>query len=370
MGEQLINLGSIMGKDVLNLADGAFIGKIQGVVIGQENKVSGIKLKRKGLGGSASMIPFANVKAFGNMVTVMGTDGIADGKEVLGKSVITADGISLGRVWELSFDAETGVVEEIVLKGSLLKERFDDKGILSGAKILSFGKDAVIAMEGTSLEDVEDIQEDMYGDWQAVDEALNELDAEEAAEGAQDGAEKEESFEEVFDEMTESLGKTLERTIRRVKDEVTSEKFKDQTEKFIDTFSEQTKGLLGDLREKIKQVDTETLKEEIKSKVSRKDNQEEELAFVIVGQLQGKTVEKPLLDGEGNSIIWPGQIIGLEEVKKAIRGGKLQELLDLATVSLHEPVQPKESTEADLTPEDSAFIQEEIQQMKQAEQNE
>ena len=42
------------------------------------------------------------------------------------------------------------------------------------------------------------------------------------------------------------------------------------------------------------------------------------------------------MDEDGNVIVWPGQIIGKEEVKQALRSGKLQELLDAATVSLLE----------------------------------
>lgn len=382
MSEQLVNLAGIMGKDVLNLSDGTLLGKVQGVVIGEDNKVCGVKLRKKALGGAVMVIPFAAVKAFGSMVTVMTAEETVEGRDFLGKTVITMDGTTLGRVWELAFDAATGEVKEVMLKGSLLSERLDDKGVLPGDKIVCFGKDVVIAAEGVQLEDIQTPEEDFYGDGQAVDELLNEMDAAESMDEMDAADFSEESYEEVFDDMTESISKTIERTIRRVKDEVTSDKFKEQTEKFIDNFGEQTKGLLGELREKIKQIDTDSIKEEIKSKVAQKD-EHEELAFMIVGQLKGKTVAKPLLNEDGTAIVWPGQVIGLKEAKQAIQVGKLQELLELATVSLYQEEAEAEAAEAEIEVEiivaegdeevsedEEAFIQETVAQMEEAEKNE
>ena len=93
-------------------------------------------------------------------------------------------------------------------------------------------------------------------------------------------------------------------------------------------------------------------------------------------------------DEEGNVIVWPGQIIGKEEVKAALRSGKLQDLLDLATVSLledHEPTVVAEQAAADeedddeieveiiaaepeTSEEDEAFIAEEAAKIEEAEE--
>lgn len=395
MEDRLMNIGSIMGKDILDLSDGAYVGKVQGIVVGSDGKVAGIRIRQKGLLGNKNVVPFDHVKAFGNAVTIHGVDGvvIAEGKDVLGKNVITADGTVLGRIWELAFDPVSGKVEEVVLKSSLIKDQLGGKGILPGDKIMNFGKDVVITVEGVTLEDFQPPEEDLYGDWKAVDEVLDELDElEECAFDTEAFEEKKENgrenhYEQVFDEMTNSIGKTIESAFGRIKDELTSEKFKEQTEGFIDKFSEEAKGFFNDMRDKLQNLDTEGLKEDLKNRVGKKDSQEDELAAGIVTQLQGKTVAKPLLDSEGNVIVWPGQIIGKEEVKGAIRGGKLQELLDLATVALVKDTVP-ESTESQaetdteiivdaemveekpLSEEEAVFIKEEVEQMQQAEQSE
>ena len=100
------------------------------------------------------------------------------------------------------------------------------------------------------------------------------------------------------------------------------------------------------------------------------------MAADLVAQLEDLTVEKPVLDEEGNVIVWPGQIIGKEEIKTALRCGKLQDLLDLATVSLlAEPAEAAEDAvdveaaeEAPVSEEDAAFIAEEAAKIEEAEE--
>lgn len=45
----LINIGSIMGKDILNLTDGTMVGKVCGVALTPDNKVAGLKVKKRNL---------------------------------------------------------------------------------------------------------------------------------------------------------------------------------------------------------------------------------------------------------------------------------------------------------------------------------
>ena len=151
----LVNVGSIMGKDILNLAEGTMIGKVCGVALTPDNKVAGLKVKSKKIMGTMNVVPFENVKAFGATITVNDVDGTAcaDTRDALGKNVITVDGNLLGRVEELAFDAETGDIAEIVIKGELMDTMLDGRGILPGEKLVSIGKDVVIAVENITAED-------------------------------------------------------------------------------------------------------------------------------------------------------------------------------------------------------------------------
>ena len=387
----LVNVGSIMGKDILNLADGTMIGKVCGVALTPDNKVAGLKVKEKKFMGNVNIVPFENVKAFGATITLNDIDGAAcaEIRDAIGKNVITADGNLLGRVEELAFDSESGQVAEIVIKGELMETMVGGRGILPGEKIVSFGKDVVVAAENITAEDFHIPAEEFYGDWKTMDEVLEEIDSADDVSFDEDGFEQQ-SEEEQVESTIEGITKTMEDAFNKLKDEVTSDKFKEQTDRFIDRFGDEAKNLFNEMRLWVKNIDTDGLKEDIKSKINRREEPEDVLAADLVAQLEDLTVEKPVVDEDGNVIVWPGQIIGKEEVKTALRCGKLQDLLDLATVSLLEEretaaeaaediteptVEKAEDTavkeaeeEQPVSEEDAAFIAEEAAKMEEAEE--
>ena len=319
----LVNVGSIMGKDILNLADGTMIGKVCGVALTPDNKVAGLKVKEKKFMGNVNIVPFENVKAFGATITLNDIDGAAcaEIRDAIGKNVITADGNLLGRVEELAFDSESGQVAEIVIKGELMETMVGGRGILPGEKIVSFGKDVVVAAENITAEDFHIPAEEFYGDWKTMDEVLEEIDSADDVSFDEDGFEQQ-SEEEQVESTIEGITKTMEDAFNKLKDEVTSDKFKEQTDRFIDRFGDEAKNLFNEMRLWVKNIDTDGLKEDIKSKINRREEPEDVLAADLVAQLEDLTVEKPVLDEDGNVIVWPGQIIGKEEVKTALRCGK------------------------------------------------
>lgn len=353
MGE-LINIGSIMGKELLNLSDGTMVGKVCGVVLTPDCRVAGLKVRERKLMGSTITVAFENVKAFGATITVHGVSNImaSETRTVLGKSVITADGNLLGRVDELAFDMETGMVEELVIQGELMDTVLGGRGILTGEKILSFGKDVVVAAEQIRAEDFQKPEEGFYGDWKVVDEVLDEIETETAAfdaieddESGDPNAEKTARTESMHTESTvDGLTRTIEETFQKLKEEVTSDRVKEQTDRLIDRVGEETKNIFNELRLLIKNIDAET----IKNKMSRKDAPEDNLAADLEEQLKEFTVEKPVLDADGNVVAWPGQVLDKEKIKVALRVGVLQELLDLATAKL-EPEVSENTEESDCT---------------------
>ena len=356
MGE-LMNIGSIMGKELLNLSDGTMLGKVCGVVLTPDCKVAGLKVRERKLMSGTSTVAFENIKAFGATITLHGASPVMvpEIRTVLGKNVITADGTLLGRVEELAFDIETGAVEEIVIQGELMDTMLGGRGILPGAKLLSFGKDVVIAEEKITAEDFQQPEEGFYGDWKAMDAVLNEIDGEEpAADGIDEepaDAEKASRVESTIDGLT----RTVEETIQKLKEEVTSDRVKEQTDRLIDRIGEETKNLFNEVRILVKNIDTETLK----NKVGRKDTPEDSLAADLEEQLNGLTVEKPVLDADGNVIAWPGQVIDKEKIKTALRAGVLQELLDMTVVKLEQDA-PADTEAEDTAVESEPEIEVEI----------
>ena len=351
MGE-LINIGSIMGKELLNLSDGTMVGKVCGVVLTPDCKVAGLKVRERKLMSGTITVAFENIKSFGATITLHGVSNVMaqETRTVLGKNVITADGNLLGRVEELAFDMETGIVEEVVIQGELMDTMLGGRGILPGDKLLNFGKDVVIAVDNITAADFQQPEEGFYGDWKAMDEVLDSIESETAEvfdeqDAAADNTEKSSRLENTIDGLT----KTLEETIQKLKDEVTSDRVKDQTDRLIDRVGEETKNIFNELRLMVKNIDTEA----IKNKIGRKDTPEDTLAADLEEQMKGLTVEKPVLDADGNVIAWPGQVLDKEKIKIALQAGALQELLDFATVSL------EQAPSAEVQPESVEVVSEE-----------
>ena len=359
MGE-LINIGSIMGKELLNLSDGTMVGKVCGVVLTPDCKVAGLKVRERKLMSGTITVAFENIKSFGATITLHGVSNVMaqETRTVLGKNVITADGNLLGRVEELAFDMETGIVEEVVIQGELMDTMLGGRGILPGDKLLNFGKDVVIAVDNITATDFQQPEEGFYGDWKAMDEVLDAIESETAEvfgdeDAAVDNAEKSSRLENTIDGLT----KTLEETIQKLKDEVTSDRVKDQTDRLIDRVGEETKNIFNELRLMVKNIDTEA----IKNKIGRKDTPEDTLAADLEEQMKGLTVEKPVLDADGNVIAWPGQTLDKEKIKIALQAGVLQELLDFATVSLEQASSEDVQTETvEVVSEDEPEIEVEI----------
>ena len=351
MGE-LINIGSIMGKELLNLSDGTMVGKVCGVVLTPDCKVAGLKVRERKLMSGTITVAFENIKSFGATITLHGVSNVMaqETRTVLGKNVITADGNLLGRVEELAFDMETGAVEEVVIQGELMDTMLGGRGILPGDKLLNFGKDVVIAVDNITAADFQQPEEGFYGDWKAMDEVLDSIESETAEvfdeqDAAADNTEKSSRLENTIDGLT----KTLEETIQKLKDEVTSDRVKDQTDRLIERVGEETKNIFNELRLMVKNIDTEA----IKNKIGRKDTPEDTLAADLEEQMKGLTVEKPVLDADGNVIAWPGQVLDKEKIKIALQAGALQELLDFATVSL------EQTSSAEVQPESVEVVSEE-----------
>ena len=351
MGE-LINIGSIMGKELLNLSDGTMVGKVCGVVLTPDCKVAGLKVRERKLMSGTITVAFENIKSFGATITLHGVSNVMaqETRTVLGKNVITADGNLLGRVEELAFDMETGIVEEVVIQGELMDTMLGGRGILPGDKLLNFGKDVVIAVDNITAADFQQPEEGFYGDWKVMDEVLDSIESETAEvfdeqDAAADNTEKASRLENTIDGLT----KTLEETIQKLKDEVTSDRVKDQTDRLIDRVGEETKNIFNELRLMVKNIDTEA----IKNKIGRKDTPEDTLAADLEEQMKGFTVEKPVLDADGNVIAWPGQTLDKEKIKIALQAGALQELLDFATVSL------EQTSSAEVQPESVEVVSEE-----------
>lgn len=306
-----------MGKEVLDLSSGSFLGRAQSITVhAHEQRVVGVTLKQKGLLGGKNIIPLANIKAFGShTITVTGLENVMalEGVDILNMSVVTIDGTVLGKVLDFIFEPDTGVITDYVLNGGILQDQPAKKGMLGGRHVVSIGRDVIIAQEKIDLADLVSY-EDTFGDsWQEIDELMEGMSADIS------DSDLENELEDVVDDFAGKINKTIDEMSEKLK-EVNTEEFADKIKLQANKLTDEAKELL----------------ELVKAKFAAKDKAEPteaDLAGQIVEQLRGSTVDKPLLDAQGNVIIWPGQVIGLQEVRMAVQTGKLQELIG-STVAL------------------------------------
>lgn len=330
MEQQITNFGSILGKDILNITDGAFVGTVQGAVVEQkERKVAGLVLKQKNLlsNKAKSAIPFVNVKSLsGDLITVKEAKEIAlEGRNIIGLSVITADGVFLGKIADFAFDKD-GMVKEYILKDGVMKGLPNDRGAISNLDIVTIGKDAVIAKEGLTQGEFAITDEDIYGDWQKVDEILDSMSDEvEAQKKTED-----EAYEEHFDEVAGKIGKAFSSAgekIREIDTEKVCHKIKTQAGKLGDGFL----NFCADLKDhaKSRKYEKEAAKAEAAGAQKATEPADTEIDFDdLAKQFNGQSVSRPLLDDEGNVLVWSGQEITADILRDSEKAGKLDALLD------------------------------------------
>lgn len=354
MEQQITNLGSILGKDILNIMDGAFVGTVQGAVVEpKERKVTGLVLKQKNLlnNKAKSAIPFAHVKSLsGDLVTVKDSKEIAlDGRNIIGLSIITADGVFLGKIADFAFDKD-GIVKEYILKDGVMKGLPNDRGAISNLDIVTIGKDAVIAKEGLTQGEFAITDEDIYGDWQKVDEILDSMNEENEAQKKTN----DEAYEEHFDEVTGKIGKAFSSAGEKIKEidtEKVCSKIKAQAGKLGDGFW----SFCADLKDhaKSRKYEKEAAKAEAASAQKAAEPADTEIDFDdLAKQFNGQSVSRPLLDDEGNVLVWSGQEITADILRDSEKAGKLDALLD--AIKHKETVAEQENEEEEPVVENAA----------------
>ncbi len=115
------------GRKVVSTSTAETVGKIDGFVVDPVTRsVIALEIKKADTG---DVLLWHDIEGFGDdAVTVTGADKIVDatpevdalqGKdhELKGKRVLTTSGLELGKVKDVDFDAQTGAITLITLKG-------------------------------------------------------------------------------------------------------------------------------------------------------------------------------------------------------------------------------------------------------------
>jgi len=306
-----------LGKETILLKDGSLQGKVQSLVVDeQQRSVKGIFVRLKKLLNNLSYSPLERIQAFGTQGVTLKDELVQDNtgsgyRDILGMPVITLDGSMLGKIDDYIFDTETGLIEEYILSGGLVKDRFQGKANLSGERISLIGKDVILATADLSDEDLEEAV--FFGEEDP--DLIKDENEEERKDFRENLQETKEFVGEKFNEGKKSAEKIWNQTLSTAKS---------LSERFVVKAGE-----LGaeakDSLEKLN-VKREQWQEKLKDakKISKSD-----LGDKLLAELRGKTVSATLYSDDNELIVEAGATITDEVITKAIELEKTYELMQL-----------------------------------------
>ena len=149
---------SVIGKDVLSLADGAKLQTVSDVIVDPSGqRLVALVVDEGGLMSSAKVVPIEEVTSFGKDAVVVRShdsiiatnqnqalrDIVDQDEKILGKKVFTVSGDDQGSVGDIYFDERTGTVVGYEVSGGLLGDAAKGTSYLPTDEITTIGVDVI-----------------------------------------------------------------------------------------------------------------------------------------------------------------------------------------------------------------------------------
>ena len=146
----------IIGKTVVAYNSGRKLQTIKDLIFDQdENRLLGFLIKESGWFSSAKVLPLSLVKAIGvDAIVVASKEAIGDVSQyptiediiknnnlLNGTRIMTTDGRDLGKLIDLYFDEQTGIVEGYEVSGGLFADAYSGRSFVPAPQTLNIGRD-------------------------------------------------------------------------------------------------------------------------------------------------------------------------------------------------------------------------------------
>lgn len=156
---------SIIGKDILSLADGAKLDKVRDVVVDPDGlRVIALVVTEGGFLSSSKVVPTEEIESFGKDAVVVRSSAsvisVGDNSElrnfveqdekILGKKVFTTVGDDQGSIADIYFDEATGAVVGYEVSGGLLGDASKGTSYLATEDITTIGPDVIYVRPETA----------------------------------------------------------------------------------------------------------------------------------------------------------------------------------------------------------------------------
>ncbi len=180
---------TLIGKDVLSLADGAKLNTVKDVIIGQENdEIVALLVDEGGLLSSSQVVPVEAIQSFGKDAVVIANsravvpasryprvNEILNRKDsLMGKRVFTEMGEQKGSISDMYFDEGTGRILGFEVSGGLVNNVASGKSYLPVEDITRMGPDVVYIQE-QAAEGLDSQKGGLQGALQSAQEKTGEM---------------------------------------------------------------------------------------------------------------------------------------------------------------------------------------------------
>ncbi len=283
---------SLMGKQVLDISEGVFIGYIIDTFVDDNKIISGFGIISQDV-ETTSFIGFDKIKHFNSDVVIVDKfekDESCAGKAILEFPLITFSGRIIAKVWDIAFN-KSGKLEEILLENERLDKVVGRFSVLQAEYISKIGKEAILSSLSEEELILEKPDETLY---QNLNETFHK-------------SEFIESLSKKFKESLDGIG-------NRVKN-IDTDHLNQEFNRFTESVNYEVSKLIDGLMDRFS----------IKRKSAFDTDRD-----AIFRDLGGKTVAKPIYGKNEEIILMPGQVITMDKIAQIIENNKLVDLYRLA----------------------------------------
>ncbi|HEY9644501.1 MAG TPA: PRC-barrel domain-containing protein, partial [Coleofasciculaceae cyanobacterium] len=174
----------ILGKPVVAYETGEWISQVKDLIFDQDsNQLLGLLTREGGWFNDAEVIPFQSIQAIGSDAVIVPTDSalvrvsqlpevrrILERNNILrGTHIMTTDGRNLGKMVDLYFDEQTGVIEGYEVSGGLFADAYSGRSYVPVPHTLKIGEHVAFVPS-----EVADLMEEQVGGIKAVMQTASE----------------------------------------------------------------------------------------------------------------------------------------------------------------------------------------------------
>lgn len=156
---------NVKGLQVFSLKQNKKIATIHDLISSADgHKITALTVDKRGSFADTRVIAMGDVKSIGEDALVVESESsvknvsaadkgiqqmVRDHIYIIGTAVITGDGVALGKIADVSFDAKTGSVEEVEITQGPIKDVSEGRKKIHGKDIVSVGKSDTVVKSDT-----------------------------------------------------------------------------------------------------------------------------------------------------------------------------------------------------------------------------